>query len=238
MKLSVRKISVPGGAGVGAVRLELPLFSEECEAGRRLNDFYRILGQRLTEGAAAHGCVLLGELYPACNDGRIISFYLDLLCYRGRELIAIRRISDTRTEEGLVPLLPSALRRKLPKNGGWYYDGTDCVIYENRFTPGTGQGVRRSEYRRFIVGTRFPMRWEQGRRGARSGTGGKGAAADGADAEGTCAEAGRRGDNRGDRHAGRVIEGAYAEAGRGDGGAGSPSFEARASAVRAEDRRR
>ncbi len=139
------------------VRIEVPCFSDDDEAGKRLNAFYHRLSEKIGQTAEENGCTVIGELHRAYSGEGIFSLYIDFFWYRGRELLACRRISDTRNAEGLELPPPSKLKRKLPGNGGWYYDGSSCVIYENKFTPGAEQGVRRSQYYRFFAETRFPV---------------------------------------------------------------------------------
>ena len=140
------------------VRMEIPSFPDDDETGKHLNDFYHRLSDKIEQTAEKHGCTVIGELHRAFSEEGLFSLYIDFLWYKERKLLACRRISDTRTSDGLEVPLPFKMKKKLPKEGGWYYDGSNCVIYENKFTPGAEQGVRRSQYYKFFTETRFPMK--------------------------------------------------------------------------------
>lgn len=103
---------------------------------------------------------LIGELHIVCTKG-LVSLYIDLIGYRGRELVFCRRISDNRDSDGNEIPPPAEVRRRLTQGGGWYTDGETYYVYKNSFTPG-GAGVRRSEVYRFFSVSRVGKRSESG----------------------------------------------------------------------------
>ena len=110
-----------------SVSLLLPRFSEESEGAERLSGFYRRLAEAVEGAAARLSCTAVGELRVACREDTFYSLVIDLLFYRGRDLVACHRVTDTRLWSGIALPPPKAVRRRIPKNGGWYFDGRRYV---------------------------------------------------------------------------------------------------------------
>ncbi len=140
--------------GTGAsVLLIWPRFPETAEGYGALTDFYRRLAEAVETYAVARDCAVLGEMTVACQEDTFFSLVLDLLAYRGSVMTDCRRVCDTRSWEGLALPPPRWVRRRIPRGGGWYFDGEHYRVYENTFTPERGSGVRRSGYRVFLPET-------------------------------------------------------------------------------------
>ncbi|MBQ4064821.1 MAG: hypothetical protein IJD10_01835 [Clostridia bacterium] len=153
MKIEEVRIRDRGGEGEGlwSVSLLFPRFTEEAEGHERLNDFYRKLAEAVCGAAQGLSCTALSEMRVVCDEDTFYSLVLDVLFYRNRNLIACKRIADTRLWKGIALPPPKEVGRCVPKNGGWYYNGEQYVLFQNTFTPEQGSGVRRSEYRKFLT---------------------------------------------------------------------------------------
>lgn len=141
-----------------SVRLEIPRFEGEEEVFSEANGFYTSLAEAVAEEAKRKGQTVLCELHRGLCEENLCSFFLDFLRYRDGKLLFCRRISDTRGSDGRMLPPPAKLTRKIPPGGGWYLAGQDVVVYENSFTPGREQGVRRSQYSELIPEKRFPVK--------------------------------------------------------------------------------
>ncbi len=130
--------------------LVMPRFSEEAEGRERLNAFYERLAEEARGAAARLSCTVLSELKIACREDTFYSLVLDFLFYRGRRMLRCERLTDTRLWNGTALPPPREVGRRIPKNGGWYFDGKRYVLYQNVFTPEQGSGVRRSAYGIFL----------------------------------------------------------------------------------------
>ena len=135
------------------VRLEIPFFSADMV---RLNEFYEKLAEKLEENAIKNNCTIISELHKTFEDNNIFSVYIDLLWYRGKELLACHRICDTRRSDGYEIRPPKGIK-KLSQKSGWYYTDADFIVYENRFDPDTAKVVRRSEYSKFFFETKYKI---------------------------------------------------------------------------------
>ncbi len=149
-KIRLTARSSPDETGTWSVTLMLPHFYEEAEGYERLNAFYTRLAEAVKTRAAALSCTVLSEMKIACVEDTFYSLVLDFLFYRGRDMIDCKRLTDTRRWDGIALPPPRAVKRCVPANGGWYFDGEHYVLYQNTFTPEGGSGVRRSAYRSFL----------------------------------------------------------------------------------------
>ncbi len=147
---------VNGEAGRWSASLLFPRFTEEVEGRERLNAFYGRLAEAIERAAEDLSCAAVSELTVACREDTFYSLILDVLFFRGRDLIACHRVADTRLWNGIALPPPREVRRRIPKNGGWYFDGRRYILFQNSFTPEQGSGVRRSAYRRFFGETCYP----------------------------------------------------------------------------------
>ncbi len=158
MNIEIKRIikTVSGNDGKNYnLRLEIPFFSEEDGEGKKLNVFYENFAKKLEENAMKNSCTIISELHKAFCGEDFFSLYIDILWYRGRELLACRRVSDTR-RAGYEIRPPKGLK-KLSNKRGWYYNGKDCVFYENNFTLGAEKNIRRSEYYKFFSETKYKI---------------------------------------------------------------------------------
>jgi hypothetical protein len=159
MKIETVRLHARGIAteeGRWSAFLLFPHFTEEAEGQERLNAFYGQLFETVKQTAARLSCTVIGDTVVACREDTFYSLVLDLLFYRGRDLIACQRLADTRLWSGIVLPPPKEVRRRIPKHGGWYFDGKRYVLFQNTFTPEQGSGVRRSAYRRFFLEVCYP----------------------------------------------------------------------------------
>ena len=122
--------------------------------------FYECLYQTVRELCRRRGCTLRGEMVISYRDAVSYSLYLDFVWYRGRELLSCYRIALSRMADGTLLPPPKHLRKRIPKNGGWYRTKEDCVLFRNAFT--AGEGIRRSAYRSRIPEEHYP--WEEAAR--------------------------------------------------------------------------
>lgn len=157
MKIETMMHRAKGQEGGWSTHLLLPWFGEEVEGQERLNGFYGRLSEAVDRAAERLSGTVIGEMRVACREDTFYSLLLDFLFFRGRDLIACHRVADTRLWNGMVLSPPREVRRRIPKNGGWYFDGRRYVLYQNNFTPEQGSGVRRSAYRRFFREEYYPQ---------------------------------------------------------------------------------
>lgn len=163
MEITTQKL-ISGGIGEGGLpflsKLELPVFSLQADKAKddpseRINGFYDKLSQTLRSAAEKNCCTVLSELRVTYRSEDMYSLYINIFYFREKELIGCRRVSDTRGSDGIMLLPPKKINKHIPKNGGWYYDGKNHVVFENLFKAGDGAGVRRSQYGRFFGETKY-----------------------------------------------------------------------------------
>lgn len=111
--------------------------------------FYERLYQTVRELCRRRGCTLRSEMVISYQDAVSYSLYLDFLWYRGRELLSCYRIALSRMADGTLLPPPKHLRKRIPKNGGWYRTKDTCVLFYNAFR--VGETIRRSAYRSRIL---------------------------------------------------------------------------------------
>lgn len=117
--------------------------------------FYERLYQTVKELCCRRGCTLRSEMTVGYQDEESYSLYLDFLWYRGRELLSCYRIALSRMADGALLPPPRHLRKRIPKDGGWYRTKDHYVLFRNAFTG--GEGVRRSAYRSCIPEEHVPI---------------------------------------------------------------------------------
>lgn len=144
MKLCSEKIKISGDNYT--LRLEMPRFYKENTELEHLNSFYGKLVKALEKNASFGGYIIVSELKRAYCSDKMTSIYLDIYWYKDGRLVSCKRISDTRDSEGFELRPPKKIKNKIPKKGGWFYDGNNAVIYKNDFITGEEQKLRRSEY--------------------------------------------------------------------------------------------
>ena len=136
-----------------SMALILPRFGEEVTGREVLADFYAALAEAIRQKAVALSCTVFSEWRLACEEDTFYSLVLDVLFYRGRDLVDCQRIADTRRWDGILLPPPRAVKRCVPPNGGWYFNGVDYILYQNTFSREKGAGVRRSAYGKFFQET-------------------------------------------------------------------------------------
>lgn len=154
-KVRIHLKQAPEETARWSVALVLPRFAETCEGLARLTDFYARLAETVQERARYLRGTVFSDMKIACVEDTFYSLVLDFLFYQGRQLIACERLCDTRSWDGMILRPPRSVKRCIPKNGGWYFDGEHYVLYQNTFTPEKGSGVRRSAYGIFFPETFF-----------------------------------------------------------------------------------
>lgn len=154
-KIRVNARHAPEEPSLWSMALLLPRFSEETAGYERLTAFYATLADAVQARAMALSCAVFSEMKVACNEDTFYSLVLDFLFYKGRDLIDCKRLTDTRRWDGIALPPPRPVKRQIPKNGGWYFDGEHYILYQNTFTTAEGVGVRRSAYGIFLPETIF-----------------------------------------------------------------------------------
>ncbi len=154
-KIRLNARHAPEEPSLWSMALLLPRFSEEAAGYERLTAFYAALADAVRVRAAALSCAVLSELKVACVEDTFYSLVLDFLFYQGRDLIDCKRLTDTRRWDGIALPPPRLVKRQIPRDGGWYFDGEHYILYQNTFTPAEGIGVRRSAYGIFFPETKF-----------------------------------------------------------------------------------
>ena len=154
-KIRLHARHAPEDRSFWSMALILPRFSEEAAGYERLTAFYAALADAVQKRAAALSCAALSEMKVACVEDTFYSLVLDFLFYQGRDLIDCKRLTDTRRWDGIALPPPRPVKRQIPRNGGWYFDGEHYILYQNTFTPEEGVGVRRSAYGIFLPETVF-----------------------------------------------------------------------------------
>ena len=136
--------------------LVYPVVSPEAAGAERLNSFYQAMNDRIAETAARHGCTAITELHRITADECGYSLYMDLWYYRGRQVLACRRIADAREWDGSVRMPPRVLKRLLHRYHGWYDDGSRYCLFRNEALPDDREGLSRADYRKAISVTVIP----------------------------------------------------------------------------------
>ncbi len=159
MRLSTEKIKKNGINYT--LKLEIPKFYNENTDIEEINLFYMKIVDVLEKSASLGGYTIVSELKKAYCSDEIVSIYIDIYWYKNGELINCKRISDTRDSEGFELHPPKQIKNKISKNGGWFYSGTDMVVYKNDFTAGDEKQLRRSSYYKLFKEQRFDVNFNK-----------------------------------------------------------------------------
>ncbi len=142
--------NISSGGGELKIRLTLPCFNDGGAVGEKLSELILKIADAIEASAVSGGFNAVSEFFVPCCTDSVISIAVDLFCYKNNALIDCLRLSSTRDRDGFEVIPPKKLSKKIPKNGGWYFDGKTAVIYQNNFISGDETGLRRSEYRRLF----------------------------------------------------------------------------------------
>ena len=149
-KIRILDRNAPDDSHPWSITLYLPRFSKDTAGRERLTAFYGTLADAVKKRAKALSCAVFSEMRVTCIEDTFYSLVLDVLFYRGRDLVDCQRLTDTRRWDGIALAPPKPVKRRVPRNGGWYFDGNQYILYQNTFTSDQGLGVRRSAYGRFL----------------------------------------------------------------------------------------
>ena len=155
MNVEMMRIADGGRTETGrwSVKIIYPHFDNDTAMGM-CNLFYEKAVNKLVQQAMERGITVTFEMKITYINDQRVSLCGDLLCYRDRKLITMKRFSDNRDNKGILIQNP----KKIHFRGydGWYEEENNIVLYKNTFISGMEEGIRRSEYGRLIAENRIP----------------------------------------------------------------------------------